>query len=257
MTQTLVTPRRDIPTAPSELTRTERVTRGMAARAEVTRSSHAEFTAGPDRAAPRTLLTDQGPARVPELPPIRYLVRIEALTDVPLRSRRPKNLARTVAKARTKDQLGALDRFAGVENGVPRRNDEAPLVVPIRDPWGDIAEAEELEEGLRQLLRAYCHTFAPEGMRAYGEACGWALARGHVRAGDAVAMAAHLGSGPSFDLAVREFAEKYADQNERDHPSLVSAMAAGGIEARAGVSSCTGPVRAARPRRIRLAADPV
>jgi hypothetical protein len=50
-----------------------------------------------------------------------------------------------------------------------------------------------------------------------------------------VAVAAYPGSGPSFDLAVREFAEKYADQNERDHQSLVSAIAAGGIEAQAGV----------------------
>jgi hypothetical protein len=78
-------------------------------------------------------------------------------------------------------------------------------------------------------------TMLPEGMRAYGEVCGWTLARGHARSGDAVAVAAYLGSGPSFDLAVREFAEKYADQNERDHQSLVSAIAAGDIEARAGV----------------------
>jgi hypothetical protein len=92
---------------------------------------------------------------------------------------------------------------------------------------------------LRQLRdskgSAESETMLPEGMRVYSEVCGWAPARGHARSGDAVAVAAHLGSGPSFDLPVPEFAEKGADQNARDHQSLVSAMAAGGIEAQAGV----------------------
>jgi Uncharacterized protein conserved in bacteria (DUF2252) len=48
-------------------------------------------------------------------------------------------------------------------------------------------------------------------------------------------MAAYLGRGPSFDLAIREFAESYADQIERDHQSLVDAIASGRISAEAGV----------------------
>jgi hypothetical protein len=48
-------------------------------------------------------------------------------------------------------------------------------------------------------------------------------------------MSAYLGGGPSFDLAVREFAETYADQNERDHQSLVSAIASGRVEAQDGI----------------------
>ena len=75
----------------------------------------------------------------------------------------------------------------------------------------------------------------PEGMLAYGELCGWTLARAHARSGDRVAMAAYLGGGPAFDVAVREFAEAYADQNERDHQALVDAIAAGRIAAEAGV----------------------
>jgi hypothetical protein len=54
------------------LTREERVARGKAARAEVPRSSHAEFAPDAQRPDPVTLLEEQGAARVPELMPIRY-----------------------------------------------------------------------------------------------------------------------------------------------------------------------------------------
>jgi Uncharacterized protein conserved in bacteria (DUF2252) len=74
-----------------------------------------------------------------------------------------------------------------------------------------------------------------EGMRAFGEICGWTLARAHARSGDRVALAAYLGSGPSFDVAIRELAEAYADQNERDHSALLAAIASGRITAEAGV----------------------
>ncbi|MGZ6864261.1 MAG: DUF2252 family protein, partial [Blastococcus sp.] len=74
----------------------------------------------------------------------------------------------------------------------------------------------------------------PAGMQAYGEVCGWTLARAHARSGDRIALAAYLGGGPAFDVAVREFAEGYADQNERDHQALVDAIAAGRFTARAG-----------------------
>jgi hypothetical protein len=36
-------------------------------------------------------------------------------------------------------------------------------------------------------------------------------------------------------MAVREFAESYADQNERDHRALVDAIASGRIKAETGV----------------------
>jgi uncharacterized protein (DUF2252 family) len=279
--------------------------------------------------------------------------RIEALTDVPLRARQRNNLARTAAKARTKDNLGALGRFASVEDGVTRLNAEPPLVVPVRDLVDDPAEIEGIEEWLRDVLNTYrdtleperrllmdryrlvdmarkvvgvgsvgmrswmlllvhdnrcplflqakeagpsvlqqfvgaseydnggqrvvvgqrlmqavsdiflgwvrvtgrdgadrdfylrqlrdwkgsaeVETIRPEGMRAYGEVCGWTLARAHARSGDPVAMAAYLGGGKSFDVAVREFAEKYADRNERDHQALRAAIASGAVEAQDGI----------------------
>jgi hypothetical protein len=78
-------------------------------------------------------------------------------------------------------------------------------------------------------------TMAPAGMLAYGEVCGWTLARAHARSGDRIAMAAYLGGSASFEVAVHEFAESYANQNERDHRSLVEAVAAGRISAEPGV----------------------
>jgi hypothetical protein len=78
-------------------------------------------------------------------------------------------------------------------------------------------------------------TMLPEGLRPYGELCGWTLARAHARSGDPVAVAAYLGGSPSFDEAVHSFAESYADQNERDHQSLLDAIGSGRITAEAGV----------------------
>jgi uncharacterized protein (DUF2252 family) len=281
------------------------------------------------------------------------LARIQALAAGSMRARQRRTLARTIAKAQTRDNLGALARFASVQDGEPRLKAEPPLVVPIRDLWAGTAEAAEVAEGLRQLLSAYRDTLEPErrvlldryqlvdmarkvvgvgsvgtrswmmlmidddlhplflqakeagpsvleqfvgaseydnrgqrvvvgqrlmqavsdiflgwvrvtgidgqvrdfyvrqlrdwkasaevetmlpdGMRRYGELCGWTLARAHARSGDPVAVAAYLGGGPSFDVAVHQFAESYADQNERDHRSLLDAIASGRITAEAGV----------------------
>jgi uncharacterized protein (DUF2252 family) len=92
---------------------------------------------------------------------------------------------------------------------------------------------------LRQLRdwkgSAEIETMLPEGMLAYGELCGWTLARAHARSGDRVAIAAYLGGGEAFDVAVQEFATAYADQNERDHQALLAAIAAGRITAETGV----------------------
>ena len=43
--------------------------------------------------------------------------------------------------------------------------------------------------------------------------------------------ASYLGSGDAFDTAIAEFSELYADQSERDHAALVTAIDAGRIDA--------------------------
>jgi uncharacterized protein (DUF2252 family) len=477
MTHTTTARRKHTEPQPSDSARDQRIARGKAARAEVPRESHAEFTPGPDRPDPLSLLEGQGVTRVPELLPIRYgrmassafaffrgaalpmasdlartprsgltvqacgdahlanfgvfaspernlvfdindfdetlpgpwewdvkrlatsleiagrsrdyptktrrrivhaavaayrrgmrsfadmdglevwyshldVARIEAVTSGSLGGRQRKTMARNIEKARTKDNLGALGRFAAVEDGSMTLRAEPPLVVPIRDLL-DPADAEATEEKLRQVVRAYgetleperrvlldryrlvdmarkvvgvgsvgtrswmlllledgehplflqakeagpsvleafvgaseydnsgqrvvvgqrlmqavsdiflgwvaspgfdgrprdfyvrqlrdwkgsaeIETMLPEGMLAYGEVCGWTLARAHARSGDRVAMAAYLGGSSAFDEAIREFADSYADQNERDHQALVSAIVTGRISADAGV----------------------
>jgi hypothetical protein len=59
----------------------------------------------------------------------------------------------------------------------------------------------------------------------YGRACGAALAMGHARTGDPVAIAGYLGSGDRFDRAVAAFAVAYADQNAEDYAAYTTAMA--------------------------------
>ena len=73
------------------------------------------------------------------------------------------------------------------------------------------------------------------GLRLYGELCGWTLARAHARSGDRIAIAAYLGGSDVFDRAIAQFAAAYADQNERDHQSLVDAVASGRITAERGL----------------------
>jgi len=60
----------------------------------------------------------------------------------------------------------------------------------------------------------------PSGMKVYAGMCGWTLARAHARSGDRIALAAYLGGSDKFDQAIADFAEKYADQNERDYAAL-------------------------------------
>jgi uncharacterized protein (DUF2252 family) len=73
------------------------------------------------------------------------------------------------------------------------------------------------------------------GLRAYGEMCGWTLARAHARSGDRIAIAAYLGTADTFDRALVEFATAYADQNERDHHALLDAIKTGRITAEPGL----------------------
>jgi uncharacterized protein (DUF2252 family) len=75
----------------------------------------------------------------------------------------------------------------------------------------------------------------PKGMTAYARLCGWTLARGHACSGDRVALAAYLGGSTKFDKAIAEFAETYADQNERDYTALQTAVKEGKAEATPGI----------------------
>ena len=75
----------------------------------------------------------------------------------------------------------------------------------------------------------------PRGMQVYGRMCGWTLARAHARSGDRIAIGAYLGGSDTFDNAIAEFAEAYADQNERDYTAFQKAATEGRIEVISGV----------------------
>jgi len=70
----------------------------------------------------------------------------------------------------------------------------------------------------------------PKGMTLYARLCGWTLARAHARSGDRIALAAYLGGSAKFDEAIADFAETYADQNERDYDALQAAVKDGRAE---------------------------
>jgi len=74
----------------------------------------------------------------------------------------------------------------------------------------------------------------PPGMGFYGGLCARSLARAHARSGDSIAIAAYLGTSDTFDGAIADFSETYADQNELDHAAFVKAIADGKIKSEPG-----------------------
>jgi len=95
--------------------------------------------------------------------------------------------------------------------------------------------ADERDYYVRQLVDGKggvdVDVLTARGLAAYGRLCGWTLARAHARSGDRIAIAGYLGRSESFDHAVAAFAERYADQNERDHRALVEAVSVGRVPA--------------------------
>jgi uncharacterized protein (DUF2252 family) len=143
-------------------------------------------------------------------------------------------------------QASVLERFlppSGFRNHARRVVEGQRLLQPASDVmlgWTRAAEVDDQERDyyLRQLwdwkLSADIESMRPAGLRLYGRLCGATLARAHARSGDRIAIAAYLGSGRRFDEAVTDFAETYADQNERDHAALVEAVRSGRIRAQPG-----------------------
>ena len=75
----------------------------------------------------------------------------------------------------------------------------------------------------------------PAGVAAYGAMCANALARAHARSGDRIAMACYLGNNASFEKALVRFAERYADQNERDYEAFAKACKSGRLRVEEGL----------------------
>jgi uncharacterized protein (DUF2252 family) len=82
---------------------------------------------------------------------------------------------------------------------------------------------------------AEVESMVPVALSFYAGICGWTLARAHARSGDPIAIAAYLGKGDTFDRSITDFAERYADQNERDYQAFAKAIRSGRLEATEGV----------------------
>jgi uncharacterized protein (DUF2252 family) len=103
--------------------------------------------------------------------------------------------------------------------------------------WTRVTGPDKVERDyyVRQLrdwkFSAPIELMVPAGMTVYAGLCGWTLARAHARSGDRIALAAYLGGSDKFDQAIADFAETYADQNERDYAALQRAVKDGKAEA--------------------------
>ena len=78
---------------------------------------------------------------------------------------------------------------------------------------------------------AEVETMGPTVLTFYARFCGETLARAHARSGDPVALAAYLGKKDTFDQSIADFAQRYADQNERDYQAFRDAIKSGRLQA--------------------------
>jgi uncharacterized protein (DUF2252 family) len=87
---------------------------------------------------------------------------------------------------------------------------------------------------LRDMKGAVVEKMDPRGMTMHGQLCGWTLARAHAVSGDRIALTTYLNSDDAFPEAMVEYAEAYADQNERDYQVFLDAIKSGRLEAEGG-----------------------
>jgi len=100
--------------------------------------------------------------------------------------------------------------------------------------WGSLHGKDYYVRQFRDMkIIATTDLIAPRLVQ-FATACGETLARAHARTGDPMAIDAYIGKAAKFAAAIGRFAELYADQNERDHAQLVSAIAAGAVESLPG-----------------------
>ena len=110
------------------------------------------------------------------------------------------------------------------------------LIQPFSDPFLGWTEGKDGRHFfIRQLrdikISIKVETFGKSKMLTYAEWCGQALALSHARSGDAAMLSGYMGTSNKFDKAIASFSFAYAEQNEKDYNSLMSAIKEGKIEA--------------------------
>jgi uncharacterized protein (DUF2252 family) len=86
---------------------------------------------------------------------------------------------------------------------------------------------------VRQLrdakIKPLVETMDRESLDLYAIRCGWTLARAHAKGGRPAIITGYLGGSDKFDEAIGDFSIAYADQTERDHAALKTAVRKGDI----------------------------
>ena len=100
--------------------------------------------------------------------------------------------------------------------------------------WGSLHGRDYYVRQFRDMKIIPTTDLVAPRLAEFATACGETLARAHARTGDPVAIDAYIGKGQKFAAAMGRFARAYADQNERDHAQLVSAIASGAVESQPG-----------------------
>jgi uncharacterized protein (DUF2252 family) len=154
-------------------------------------------------------------------------------------------------------QASVLERYAGksiyanhgqrVVTGARRMQSASDLFLGWTEGW------EGRHFYIRQLkdmkVKPMVEAFNKSVMAQYAKDCGWVLARAHARSGQPALISGYLGKSEKFDEAIADFSIAYANQSERDHALLVSAVRKGRLPA---VMEGNGALRSGEPQvRIR------
>jgi uncharacterized protein (DUF2252 family) len=85
------------------------------------------------------------------------LTKLEADLRASKDSKQAKSMARSAAKARTKDSMKALSKLTTEVDGERRIVSDPPLIVPISDLSGEL-DVEQVQHDIRELVRLYRRT---------------------------------------------------------------------------------------------------
>jgi hypothetical protein len=109
------------------------------------------------------------------------------------------------------------------------------LMQPASDMFLGWTQVPKRHFFLRQLrdtkIGIRVETFQRPEMDLYAKWCGRALALSHARSGSAATLSGYMGKSDTFDQAVAAFSMAYADQNEKDHSALETAVQSGKVKA--------------------------
>jgi uncharacterized protein (DUF2252 family) len=109
------------------------------------------------------------------------------------------------------------------------------LMQPASDMFLGWTQGPKRHFFLRQLrdtkIGIRVETFRRLEMDLYAKWCGRALALSHARSGSAAVLSGYMGKSDTFDQAIAAFSMAYANQNEKDHAALESAIRTGKVKA--------------------------